>query len=391
MSAGQISDGEDAQGGRPLALGAGVRTLDASLNRAREALRVLEDVARFELDHAGLSAELKVIRHGLAEVAGAVPGGVMALMAARDTPGDVGTEHKTLAELMRADVRAVAVAAGKRLGEALRTIEECLKVLAPAAAARQVEALRYRGYEVEKRLVLALGTGRGVQWQLCVLISEALCVRPWERVAAEAIAGGADCVQLREKELGGAELLARARALVAIARATPVGGGSLVGGSLVGGRGVAARASVIINDRPDIALLAGADGVHLGQEDLSVESVRRLAGDGLVVGVSTHDLAEARRAVDQGADYCGVGAMFTTATKARAVSGVGYLRAYVGEAGLSRVPHLAIGGITPENVGELAAARCRGVAVSAVVCGAADPGVVCGAIVRGLRGGGGGG
>ena len=141
--------------------------------------------------------------------------------------------------------------------------------------------------------------------------------------------------------------------------------------------------SVIINDRTDIALLAGASGVHLGQEDASVASVRELAGERLLVGVSTHDFAEARKALHDGADYVGVGAMFRTATKDRDTSGPEYLAAFLELTREQRpLPHLAIGGIAPENVGDLVAVGCRGVAVSSVVCGSDDPAGVC----RRLRG-----
>jgi thiamine-phosphate pyrophosphorylase len=133
-----------------------------------------------------------------------------------------------------------------------------------------------------------------------------------------------------------------------------------------------------------VALLSGADGVHLGQSDLTVRDVRRLAGARLIVGVSTHSHEEAERAADDGADYCGVGAMFATGTKPRAVSGPEYLRWYTGSARVSRIPHLAIGGITPQRVGALVAAGCRGVAVSAAVCGAEDPAGVCREILERL-------
>jgi thiamine-phosphate pyrophosphorylase len=152
---------------------------------------------------------------------------------------------------------------------------------------------------------------------------------------------------------------------------------------------------VVVNDRLDVALACGADGVHLGQDDLSVRDARRViaasmekggarvalgARGALLVGASTHSLDEARAAVEAGADVCGVGAMFATGTKPSvAPSGLPYLRAYLAAHG--RVPHLAIGGITPANVRELAAAGCRGVAVSGTVCGADDPA----AVVRALR------
>lgn len=347
--------------------------LDANLNRAREALRVMEDCARFVLSDAELAAGLKDARHGVRAIVDALPGACRCVEAWRDTPGDVGVGGTPLtadAERHRATIRDVAVAAGKRAGEALRVIEECVKVGGGAAdeadAGAMAKSLRYRVYELERRLVMALGTGRARQWRLCVLVTESLCgVRSWEEVVAAALEGGADCVQLREKGLADGELLRRAERVVAMCRET--------------------GAASVINDRPDVALLAGADGVHVGQEDLPVAAVRRVAGMALLVGVSTTNMEQALRAARDGADVCGVGPMFATSTKHKPViAGAAYLRQYLAEAATARVPHLAIGGITPENVGELAAVGCRGVAVSSAVCGAPDPAGVCREILRRL-------
>ncbi len=345
-----------------------LRLLDANANRAREGLRVLEDIARLGLGNRPLCARVKALRHDLKAALDAAGVDGLALLAHRDTAGDVGTDVTGSTEGKRAGLRDIAAAAGKRVAEALRVIEEVVKIASVAevggptnAPARPrawevVEAIRYRAYDVERDLLLAMGTGRSVQWRLCVLLTESLCLKPWEEVAAAALEGGADCLQLREKSLSDGELLKRAKWLVELAKG---------------------RAAVIVNDRPDIALLAGADGVHLGQDDLPVASVRALAGERLLVGVSTHDLGEARAAAHAGADYCGVGAMFATATKLRETSGVDYLRTYLADDQLARRPHLAIGGITPENIGQLMAAGCRGVAVSGVVCGREQPAEVC--------------
>lgn len=336
------------------------RILDANANRAREALRVMEEAARFMLGDESLTREIKALRHELRALVEALPGDPVAW---RDTPGDVGTGVKTAAEGERAGVAEVAIAAGKRLSEALRAMEEYAKVLDPgepmraeARTPRELERLRYRGYELERRLNLALGRGVRRQWRLCVLISQELCPGgDWERVAEAAVAGGADCVQLREKAMDAGELLARARRLVAMGRP----------------RGV----SVIVNDRPDVALLAGADGVHVGQSDLPVREVRKLVGRQLLVGVSTSRLEEAEAAIRDGADYCGIGPMFPTTTKRKdVIAGPAYAAGYLA---WGRLPHLAIGGITPGNVSELAVAGVRGVAVSSCVCRADDPGEAC--------------
>lgn len=338
-----------------------LRILDANLNRAREAARVLEDAARFALDDLELCAGFKELRHELTAAAERLP----PLDGARDTAADVGTDLWGTGERARSSLHAVAIAAAKRLGEALRCLEEFGKIV-DAGFAERIRALRYREYALEQRLTSRLAPTAARQWRVCVLVSESLCTRhSWMQVAALAIDGGAEAIQLREKSLGDAELLRRARSLVALCRER--------GGD---------RVAAIINDRPDIALLAEAHGVHLGQDDLSVAEVRRLAGRRLMVGVSTHDPQEARQAVAAGADYCGVGAMFPTSTKSREPSGESFLRAFV--AAHPRVPHLAIGGIDASNVHALRVAGCRGVAVSSSVCGAEDPAAVTRALVAAL-------
>ncbi len=324
------------------------RLFDANANRAREAMRVLEDYARFVLDHDGLSAELKLLRHELTAATGPF---LAAAVLHRDTPGDVGTTITTAAEQHRADLADVVTAAGKRLGEAVRSLEEYAKTFDSPAAAR-LEAIRYRFYTVEQQLARTLHpVARFAAVRLYVLITESACRHPWEHTAEQAIAGGADALQLREKSLDGGELLARARRFVAVCRRHNV--------------------LAIINDRPDVALLSGADGVHVGQDDLPAADVRRLLGPDKIVGVSTHEVAHAERAVVDGADYVGVGPVFPSTTKPRDIApGLPYAAAVVAKV---RIPAVAIAGITAANVRQVLATGVRCVAVTAAVTAADDP------------------
>ncbi len=327
--------------------GAVQRLFDANANRAREALRVLEDYARFVLDHDVLSAALKGLRHDLST---ATRPFLLAAVLHRDTVGDVGTTITTAAEQNRSDLADVVTAAGKRLGEAIRSLEEYAKTFSPNAAA-QLEAIRYRFYTVEQQLARTLRpVGRFAAVRLYVLITGSACRHSWEETAEQAIAGGADALQLREKSMDGGELLDRARRFVAMCRRHDV--------------------IAIINDRPDIALLSGADGVHVGQGDLPAADVRKLLGPGKIVGVSTHELAHAERAVTDGADYVGVGPVFRSSTKPRDISpGLPYAAAV---AGRIRIPAVAIAGITVENVDQVLTTGVRAVAVTAAVSGADD-------------------
>jgi len=324
-----------------------LRLLDANANRAREALRVLEDYARFIRDDAVMSAALKNIRHDLGmALADILPTAI----GFRDTAGDVGTANTTASEMTRANLADVVTAAGKRLGEALRTLEEYAKIVDPAAAAK-VERQRYRFYDLERLIVIGLHPrNRMADVRLYVLITEAHCRLPWPEAAEQAIAGGADCLQLREKSLDGGEFLARAKQFVALCRRHQV--------------------LSIINDRADIAVLADADGVHVGQGDLPAREARKLLGVKRIVGVSTHRIEQARAAVEDGADYIGVGPIFPSATKPRDfVAGLEYARAV---AGTIKLPAMAIAGITLENIDQVLATGMKAVAVTAAVTATQD-------------------
>jgi thiamine-phosphate pyrophosphorylase len=165
------------------------------------------------------------------------------------------------------------------------------------------------------------------------------------------IAGGARMVQLREKTWPSGQLLPLAERLRARCRTAGV--------------------TFVMNDRVDLAVAVEADGVHLGQDDLPPRRARPLLRPGMILGVSTHSVEQARRAQADGADYVAVGAMFPTPTKPDfELVGPALLRAVRPEI---RVPLVGIGGITPANVGEVIRAGADGVAVISAVCAAADP------------------
>ena len=132
-----------------------------------------------------------------------------------------------------------------------------------------------------------------------------------------------------------------------------------------------ARATFIVNDRLDVALAAGADGVHLGQDDLPLGDARALSPPGFLIGVSTHDEAQARAAAEAGADYLGFGPVFATSTKERPDPVVGLERLAAVCRGV-RVPVVAIGGITLEQIAAVAATGARAAAVIRAVNSAPD-------------------
>lgn len=334
------------------------RILDACANRAREALRVVEDYCRFVLDDAFLTGELKRLRHDLAAALADVPGPL--LLAARDTLGDVGTGIATPQELYRPTLVSVVEANLKRLQEALRSLEEYGKVRSPGLG-QAVETLRYRAYTLERAIVPGETARRRLaDARLYVLVTFGLCARSPEWVVREAVAGGAQVVQLREKGLTDRDLLERTRQVSRWARA---------GGALF-----------VLNDRPDLARLADADGVHVGQDELPVREARRVVGPDALVGVSTHDLEQVRQAVRDGASYIGVGPTFPSGTKEfAAFPGLEFVRQATAETSL---PAFAIGGVTLKNLPEVVAAGARRAAVSGAICGSEDPCALAAAMRR---------
>lgn len=324
------------------------RILDANFNRAREALRLAEDYARFALDDAASASELKRLRHELRDLANVVGG--ERLLAARAIESDVGRDSKLLAELQRGDLAAVVRAEFARLAEAARVIAECAK-LSNADAALRAERVRYRAYEIEQRLLLRGDVRRRLAAvRLYVIITEALCAAPWRETAEAVLSAGAGCVQLREKALPDAELLCRARELRALTQRH--------------------GALLIINDRADIALAAGADGVHLGQEDLPLAEARRVAGARLLIGRSSRSAEQAALADSQGHDYIAIGPMYASQTKpAVQVTGVEALRQ---ARAVTQRPLAAIGGITPDRALELRRAGADCLCVCQAVIGSRD-------------------
>jgi thiamine-phosphate pyrophosphorylase len=336
------------------------RILDANANRAREALRVIEEFCRFHLDDAFLTGQLKSLRHELAEILADVP--LDLLLASRDTQGDVGTSLTTPSEGVRHTPRDVVQANLKRLQEGLRVLEEYGKTHG-SALGQAFERLRYRTYTLEKAILTgAFARERLADVRLYVLLSGDQCTAAIDWTIQEAAAGGAQMFQLREKDLDDRALLARARQVRRWTRKA---------GSLF-----------ILNDHPDLAVLAEADGVHVGQEDLPVHEVRRIVGPHLLIGVSTHNLEQLRQAMLDGASYAGVGPTFPSATKEFAeLAGREFVRQAAAE---TTVPSVAIGGIGLENVDQVVAAGIKRVAVSTAICTADEPRLAAAALRQAL-------
>lgn len=171
-------------------------------------------------------------------------------------------------------------------------------------------------------------------------------------LARLAIAGGADAIQFRQKTGATREMIEVARQMKKLCEESDV--------------------KFIVNDRVDVAIAAGADGVHLGQDDFPIPLARELLGEGMIIGGSAATIAEARKCLSQGADYVGFGPVYPTTSKddAGPVSGIDILKQVVEALPL---PIIAIGGISAENTLEAMRAGAHGIAVISAVCCQEDP------------------
>lgn len=325
------------------------RILDAAANRTREGLRVVEDFVRFGLNDAHLSRILKEHRHELATILNQLPAG--SLLASRDTVQDVGTDISTQSEYQRTSPIDVISAAFKRIQEALRTLEEYSKVVNSSLAPR-FEQLRYKLYTAEKAVLKTESAERRLTDQHVYLLVQAeQCKLGFERVVKSALDGGVRLFQLREKSLDDRELVKQARQLRKWTTDQ--------------------QAIMIVNDRPDIAVLADADGVHVGQDELTVYDARRIVGPDRLVGVSTHSIEQARQAVLDGADYIGVGPTFPSGTKT--FDQFPGLKLITEVAPEIRLPWFAIGGIDLENVSNVILAGSTRIAIGGAICRSPEP------------------
>jgi thiamine-phosphate pyrophosphorylase len=334
---------------------AAYRIIDANFNRAREACRLVEEFCRFVLNSKSLTERAKKLRHELSTTIGSIDSNL--LLAGRDTKSDVGAGETVQNQMGRENLIDCFTAACKRLGEALRVLAEILQTI-DASRAGKIEQLRFEAYELEKDASLFFNTAeRFKPVKLYVIINSDL---PAEiiRLTQSCIAGGADCIQLRAKNIDTDTLFAIAGEFVGICKEHNV--------------------PAIINDRVDIAAASDADGVHLGQNDLPIEQVRKLQHRPLIIGRSTHCMAELEKALKQLPTYVSLGPVFATDTKADLQPvGLEYVREGTEFLKDTGVRGVAIGGITAKNVADVLKAGASTVAVCSAIAKAEDSTSAC--------------
>jgi thiamine-phosphate pyrophosphorylase len=328
------------------------RLIDANLNRCLEGLRTLEDVARFILNSTLLCESLKQLRHRVAQ--SCTVWDRQTLLSARDVEQDAGVSIKTVTEALRPDVDAIVAAAAARSQQSLRTLSEFAKASHPKLA-QTLEEVRYACYTVAATLEGRLHRAKRIaQARLYVLVDGQQSPSALAEHVGRLAESGTDIIQLRDHKLDDNQLYHRAEAGARQAQASKV--------------------LFVVNDRVDIAVCCGSDGVHLGQGDLPISAARRLVGQGLLIGLSTHSVEQVEaaglppspespnRTWCDSPDYLGCGPTFPSKTKQfHSFPGLEFLKSVHQH---TTLPAFAIGGITSENLASVLETGFTRIAVS---------------------------
>lgn len=317
------------------------RILDANLDRAREGLRILEEWCRFGLNDSQLAAKCKQMRQEIASWHSSE------LRLARDTQGDIGTNLSHPQEEERSSIEQILQANLCRTQEAMRVLEEYGK-LYQQGMGEAFKQMRYQVYILESNLLTHRLRQQLQEARLYLVTSPSETL--FSTVEA-ALKGGLTLVQYRDKNADDLIRLERARKLRQLCRDY--------------------HALFIVNDRIDLALAVDADGIHLGQQDLPIALARQILGSQRIIGRSTTNPQEMKRAIAEGADYLGVGPVYETPTKVgKAAAGLEYVR-YAAKN--SPLPWFAIGGIDLSNLNDVLGAGAERVAIVRAIMQAENP------------------
>ena len=328
------------------------RIIDSNLNRLAEGLRVLEDIARMILDNVALTQQLKTLRHDL------IRGDLsfsLELLSSRNSAEDVGARLEVEGESRQKDLPLIVVANSRRAQESLRVLEEIAKLPATdfKLDSEKFRMARFELYTLEQELVLRLTRRekvKKVSGLYVIIDTQVLRGRSHIEAAEQIIKAGVKVIQLRDKTTGKKTLLSLARELQTYCKLKGV--------------------LFILNDYLDIALAMGADGLHIGQQDLPVEVARKLLPLDTILGCSANTAEEALAAEVAGADYLAVGSIYPTSTKDDIhIVGLERLRQVKQTV---KTPIVAIGGINRNNARETMQAGADSICVISAVLNAPD-------------------
>ena len=322
------------------------RIIDANLNRAIEALRVLEEIARFYFDDKTLSEELKNVRHSVCIF---FDDKYDELLFSRNTQNDVGVDIKNPTKKSRENPSAEQIFRSnfKRLEQALRVLSEYGNL---------PDDFRYKIYTVEKKMNERFKMDikkyllKDKNLYLVTNSDNFSTDEEFLDRVALAIKSGVDIVQLREKTKPASKIIEYGKVIRQLC-------------SEYG-------AIFIVNDRIDIAQIVKADGVHLGQDDVDIKHAREILGEKMIIGISTHKSSDAILAVEGGADYIGVGPVYKTPTKPnRDAAGLDYLK---WAAQNIQIPFYAIGSIDENTIDEVISYGAKRVALVRAIMNSND-------------------
>ncbi len=333
---------------------AGYRMIDVNVNRMSEGLRVLEDIARFYGAHAKVTDEIRHMRHKARKNSSYL---YTLLIHERDATNDIGfhiSQQNTLDR--KKDIKTVVIANFKRVQEAVRVVEETLKMLGENERSKAYEEMRYQVYTLEKvylqEVMGSMHRKNVIDTDLYGITAEEFA-RGRDNVeqVKKMIEAGIKVIQYREKDQKKLYKYKQCEKIRKITREAEV--------------------TFIVNDDIDIACQVKADGVHIGQDDLPIEVVRSMVGEEMIIGLSTHSPNQAHDAVARGADYIGVGPIFKTYTKKDVCDPVGlsYLE-YV--ATNLDIPFVSIGGIKQHNMEKVIEKGAKCIAMVTEIVGAED-------------------
>jgi len=272
----------------------------------------------------------------------------------RDSDSDIGLVKSQELDIDRKEsVLQLLETNFRKVQEALRCIEETLKLVNGYRLSKVYESYRFTACNLEKefyRLYYRTFKMKKLDTDLyCLTAEEYSLGRSNIEVVKAMLSAGIRVIQYREKEK---KMLHKYHECVKIREFTYDAG-----------------ATFIVNDDLDLAMMVGADGVHIGQDDLPIEKVRELAGEEMIIGVSTHSPQQAKDAIAKGADYIGVGPIFSTKTKKDVCDPVGFEYLDYAVKNVS-IPFVAIGGIKEHNVAEIKARGAKIIAMVTEIVGA---------------------
>lgn len=297
-----------------------------NLNRLREGLRIIEEAARFILNDVELTEKLKELRHTYGHLKMMIPEDTM---NNRDTDSDIGKPS----EFDISESKNISDIVGRSFGraqEAARVIEEYSKIINNDIG-KIAKSIRFQLYQLEKDMIPALKNKTVFPDKFGLYLVMTQPIIGYEKLAEIAVKCNVRIIQLRDKEMNDRTLLKTA---IAIKKVTN-GSNTLF----------------FINDRPDIAIMSNADGVHLGQTDLPVKECRCLSNK-LFIGKSTHTFKQMRDALQENPDYIGIGPIYKTKSKKSPDNVLGLDKAMEMLKG-SNVPAIGIGGIKDFNLKEV--------------------------------------